>query len=71
MTDMSKTESASIAGLPGLAELPGFNSSLSDLMKTTDESELVILVTPRLVRRRSNSMASRAIPFHSSVPTEF
>ena len=71
MTDMSRTESAAISGLPGLGELPGFNTTLSDDMKMTDQSELIMLITPRLVKRRANSMASRAIPFHTSVPAEF
>jgi Flp pilus assembly secretin CpaC len=71
LTNMSGTESAAISGLPGLGELPGFDTTLSDDTKTTDQSELILLITPRLVRRRANSMASRAIPFHSSVPAEF
>jgi len=71
LTDMSGTESAAVSGLPGLGELPGFNTTLSDDLKTTDQSELIMLITPRLVRRRANSMASRVIPFHSSVPAEF
>jgi type II secretory pathway component GspD/PulD (secretin) len=71
LTNMSGTESAAISGLPGLGELPGFDTTLSDDTKTTDQSELIMLITPRLVRRRANSMASRAIPFHSSVPAEF
>jgi len=70
LSDMSKTESAAISGLPGLGELPGFQQTLSDTMKTTDNSELILLVTPHLVRHRNNSMASRAIPFQTSVPAE-
>jgi general secretion pathway protein D len=70
LSDMSKTESAAISGLPGLGELPGFQQTLSDTMKTTDDSELILLITPHLVRHRSNSMSSRAIPFQTSVPAE-
>jgi len=70
LSDMSNTESAAISGLPGLGELPGFQQTLSDTMKTTDSSELIMLITPHLVRRRSNSTASRAIPFSTSVPAE-
>ena len=70
LSDMSKTESAAISGLPGLGELPGFQQTLSDTMKTTDNSELFLLITPHLVRHRSNSMASRAIPFQTSVPAD-
>ena len=70
LADMSKTESAAISGLPGLGELPGFQQTLSDTMKTTASSELILLITPHLVRHRSDSMASRAIPFQTSVPAE-
>jgi general secretion pathway protein D len=70
LSAVSKTESASIGGLPGLAELPGFQQTLADTMKETDSSELIMLITPHLVRRRANSMSSRAIPFHTSVPQE-
>jgi Flp pilus assembly secretin CpaC len=70
LSDMSSTESAAISGLPGLGELPGFQQTLSDTMKTTDASELIMLITPHLVRHRSDSMASRVIPFSTSVPSE-
>jgi general secretion pathway protein D len=70
LSDMTSTESAAISGLPGLGELPGFQQTLSDTMKTTDSSELVLLITPHLVRHRSASMASRKIPFSTSVPAE-
>jgi general secretion pathway protein D len=71
LSDMSSTESASVSGLPGLGELPGFSQTLSETMKTTDSSELIMLITPHVVRRRKNMLASRAIPFHTSVPAEF
>jgi general secretion pathway protein D len=70
LSDMSSTESAAISGLPGIGELPGFQQTLSDTMKTTDSSELILLITPHLVRHRSASMASRAIPFRTSVPAD-
>jgi type II secretory pathway component GspD/PulD (secretin) len=70
LSDMSKTESAAISGLPGLGELPGFQQALADTMKEAANSELVLLITPRLVRKRGNSMSSKAIRFSTSVPTE-
>ena len=36
LSDMSKTESASINGLPGLGELPGFQQTLSELTMKDD-----------------------------------
>jgi general secretion pathway protein D len=71
MSDLSKTESAAIAGLPGLGELPGFQESAADDLKETDSSELVLVVTPRVVRHRKDLMASRRIPFSTSVPQEY
>jgi len=70
MSDLSKTEAASISGLPGLGELPGFQETLSDTTRMGDDSELILLITPRLVRRRSLNMASRVIPFSTSVAGE-
>jgi Flp pilus assembly secretin CpaC len=70
LSDMSKTESAAISGIPGLAELPGLQQTLADNVREGDSSELILLITPHLVRRRGNSMASRAIPFSTSVPAE-
>ena len=70
MTDLSSTQLASISGLPGLGDLPGFQDALASANRETDRSELVLLITPRLVRKRSSGMASRRIPFTSTVPAE-
>lgn len=70
MTNLSSTQLASISGLPGLGDLPGFQDALASANRETDSSELVLLITPRLVRKRSLTMASRRIPFSSSVPAE-
>ena len=70
LSNMSRSQAASISGLPGLGELPGFQETLSDTSKEGDSSELILLITPHVVRRRSNSMASRVIPFSTSVPQE-
>ncbi len=70
MTDLTSTQLASISGLPGLGDLPGFQDALASANRETDRSELVLMITPRLVRKRSLSMASRRIPFTSSVPAE-
>ncbi len=70
MTDLTSTQLASISGLPGLGDLPGFQDALASANRETDRSELVLMITPRLVRKRSSNMASRRIPFTSSVPAE-
>ena len=52
LSDLSRTESAAIAGIPGLADLPGFRQSVADTLAETDSSELVLLVTPHVVKTR-------------------
>ncbi len=71
LSEVTQTEAASIQGIPGLAELPGLSQSAADTLKTTDKAELVLLVTPHVVRHRSNLTASRRIPFESTVPAEY
>ncbi len=71
LSDLSSTEAASVNGIPGLSELPGFKESAADSLRETDSSELVLLVTPTVVRRRSSESASRRIRFQTSVPQDF
>ena len=70
ISDMNKPESAAVSGIPGLAQLPGLQQVLADSTRERTGSELILLITPHLVRRRNNSMASRAIPFSTSVPSD-
>ncbi len=71
LSDLSSTESASISGLPGISELPGFQQSAADDLREHDRSELVLLITPHVIRHRKDLVASRRIPFETSVPQEF
>ena len=71
LSDLSRTESAAISGLPGLSELPGFQQSAADDLRERATSELMLLVTPHVVRHRKTLTASRRIPFSTSVPQEF
>jgi len=60
VSDMSRTESAALTGIPGLSELPGFQMPIDDnVMKST--SELVVVVTPHVVRRHSELLAGPRI----------
>lgn len=61
VSNMSKSEAAAVQGIPGLSELPGFQSA-PDLMKTVDVSELLVVITPHLVRKRINDTAGPVIP---------
>jgi Flp pilus assembly secretin CpaC len=56
-TSMSRQESNAVSGIPGLSELPGFQDT-TNTDKEVDTTELVITLTPRLVRRGHNNLAS-------------
>jgi general secretion pathway protein D len=59
--DLSRQESNAVSGTPGLSELPGF-SALSSTTKEFDVSNLAILVTPHIVRRRHGDLTGPLIP---------
>jgi general secretion pathway protein D len=59
--DLSRQESNAVSGTPGLSELPGF-SGLSSTTKQYDVSNLAILVTPRILRRRHSDLTGPIVP---------
>ena len=59
--DLSRQESNAVSGTPGLTELPGF-TALSSTTKEYDVSNLAILVTPHILRRRHNEQIGPLIP---------
>jgi general secretion pathway protein D len=61
VSSLSKSESAAVSGLPDLGELPGFQTATADKAAETDSSELLLLITPHVVRRRSNIIAGPRI----------
>lgn len=61
MSDMSRAETQAVNGLPGLSELPGFQSATNDQAEL-DLSSLVIVITPHLLRRRITERAGPYIP---------
>jgi type II secretory pathway component GspD/PulD (secretin) len=60
VSSVSKTESAAMSGIPGLSELPGFQMPVAEDVEK-DTSQLVMVVTPHVVRRRSDLLASPRI----------
>jgi hypothetical protein len=59
--DLTRQESNAVSGTPGLEELPGF-SALSATTKEFDVSNLAILVTPHILRRRHSALTGPVIP---------
>jgi general secretion pathway protein D len=60
--DLSRQESKAVSGNPGISELPGFGTALSATTKEYDVSNLAILVTPHILRRRRNDLTGPIIP---------
>jgi len=67
-SSLTRSESAAISGLPGLAELPGFQTATANKTTETDSSELVLLITPHIVRHRSSTIAGPRIAFSQRLP---
>ncbi len=57
---VSKNETAAMTGIPLLSELPGFQLPTQENTEK-DATQLVVLVTPHVVRRRSDSVAGPRI----------
>jgi general secretion pathway protein D len=68
VSSLTKSESASISGLPGIGELPGFQTASADKTTLTDSSNLVLLITPHITRRRSNLTAGPRIAINLPEP---
>lgn len=67
-SSLSRSESAAVSGLPGLGELPGFQTATANKVSEYDTSELVLLITPHVVRHRKSNIASPRIAFEQRLP---
>ncbi len=70
VSSLSKSEEASLQGIPGLSEIPFLGKGSAETLRETSSSELVLLITPHLIRRRSNVIAGPRIAFYTSVPQD-
>jgi general secretion pathway protein D len=68
VSSLSKSETVGISGIPGLGELPGFQTATADRTTDTDSSNLILLVTPHITRRRSNLTAGPRIAINLPEP---
>ena len=69
VSSLSKSDAASIDGLPGLGELPGFQTATADKTTAVNSSDLILLVTPHITRRRSNTSAGPRIRINLPAPS--
>ena len=63
VSNLNRTETAAVSGLPGISELPGFQVPL-DQNAEKDTSQLVVLITPHVVRRSTNLLAGPEMIVH-------
>jgi Flp pilus assembly secretin CpaC len=61
VSNMTKSQAAAVTGIPGLSELPGFQNT-PEVQKTTNVAQLLMVLTPHLVRTRPGTGAGPAIP---------
>jgi len=61
---LQKSEQRMLTGIPGLVHLPGLGTATSNRTKQVDETELLLLITPRIVR--APAQAGRAITIPAS-----
>ena len=64
-SNLSSQEARAVSGLPGLSEIPGLQSTTNkNVQKTNDE--LVVLITPHVVRSPHRNGASQVmlVPAH-------
>ena len=67
LSSLTKTESVAVSGIPGLSELPGFQTATADNLREVDSSELVMLITPHIIRHRKNITVGPRIAVSPSV----
>jgi len=63
-SNLSSQEANAISGLPGLSEIPGLQSTTNKSVQTSND-ELVILITPHVVRLPHPSGASPVMLLHA------
>jgi len=65
VSTITKQQSKAVTGVPGLSDLPGFQSTTNNQTEN-DVSELLILITPRIVREAHTQEAGRmfVLPVH-------
>jgi Flp pilus assembly secretin CpaC len=65
VSDLNRSETRAVSGLPGMIDLPGLHGTTST-NTTVDESSLLILITPHVLRLASTMPHGRlvSLPYH-------
>ncbi len=66
-SEITKSEMRSLSGLPGLSDIPGFQGTDHDTEK--DTSELLITLTPHIVRVGHRGSASKLLAYDQPAGT--
>ncbi len=53
--EITTNDQLSMAGIPGIAEIPGLNQAASDNTRMKEEDELLILITPHVLENRHHT----------------
>ncbi|NYF80332.1 hypothetical protein [Granulicella arctica] len=69
LSNITRSEARAINGIPGLSDLPGFQSA-SDQTVEADSSQLVLLLTPHIIRQRPDRLAGPRIAFTPALTHE-
>ena len=59
-SDLTKQESTAVSGVPGVTDLPGFGQA-TDQNRNVTTGTLLVIITPRILRREHTELAGRAI----------
>ncbi len=55
--EISRSETSSLTGLPGLGMVPGLNQIMTSNTKQDEEDELLVVITPRVIREGGQDQA--------------
>ncbi|MGH9528725.1 MAG: hypothetical protein ACRD2S_02270 [Terriglobales bacterium] len=55
---VSRNEARTMSGLPGLGFIPGLNQVMTSNTKEIDDDELMVVITPRVIRPRTQNESS-------------
>jgi pilus assembly protein CpaC len=53
--EITTNDQFSMAGIPGLAAIPGINQGLADNTRMKEDDELLLIITPHIVADRNRS----------------